>query len=767
MLPVNENNSYGTKKFKRKTVTSQVSTRVLIMSLIAFTGLGLFAYFFYWNTSVDVNSMRAASLATGFASAMERDRFQSAMERDTPNVYANLIQTRVEGLLADLDDGLVSVFVVSTYDQPRYFAYASRPHVPSRPGGTAFGTALTDAAWGSHAEYARTALRLGEIFTDVRPHDLHGMRLIIPAFAPIHGEYGELMGIVVTNFYMAAVWTETIIFAVLLTIAGYLVSILIWLAIRMSVSNALSYSLRRIVSADHTFDENSPTFKARTDDAMSKDEIATLYSNFGEVYHTFGMVIEDVRNLSEKHMSGYYKERIDESRYTGGHKELVKSVNTMVEMYVNDTIELLEVVQEYGKGNFNPSTNTYPGDWAWANEVMINLQDNFTNIAAQMSKLAEEFNKGNFNVTADAKGTQGEWYALIENLNQIAFTVRAPIGEIKDVMERLDAGNFDKKVEGNYAGDFAAITKSVNSCVVGLGQYVREIDASLSAMAGGDLTRRTTMAFDGEFNLIGQSINSIADALHKTMTEISAAATQVLSGANQVSESAMDLASGNEEQASSVQELNASIDMLVGQTKQNANNAADANALSVRSTDSARDGNDAMKKMLLAMDGIKDASGNISRIIKVIQDIAFQTNLLALNASVEAARAGEHGKGFSVVAEEVGTLAKRSQTAAVDTTSLIQDSINRVDAGSKIAGSTAASLDVIVDNATGVLHIINNIAASSKDQAEAIDKLTVGLNQISGVIQTNSSVSQETAAAAQELNSQAVLLRQLVAYFKL
>jgi methyl-accepting chemotaxis protein len=296
---------------------------------------------------------------------------------------------------------------------------------------------------------------------------------------------------------------------------------------------------------------------------------------------------------------------------------------------------------------------------------------------------------------------------------------------------------------------------------------MKEISDCLVAISNGDLTRSISMNIEGDYKEIKQSVNNITKNLHKTMSEISSASERVLSGTRQISSSAVDLANGAHDQASAVEQLNATIDMISQQTKQNAENAVEASGLSDKSTKNASEGNEAMKQMLVAMTQIKESSGNISKIIKVIQDIAFQTNLLALNAAVEAARAGEHGRGFSVVAEEVRNLAGRSQKAAIETTGLIEDSINRVDAGANIAESTSASLDTIVRNAGEVLEIINNISISSAEQAESIGQVSNGLVQISTVVQSNSAVSEETADASQELASQAELLKQLVGFFKL
>ncbi|MCL2216270.1 MAG: methyl-accepting chemotaxis protein [Defluviitaleaceae bacterium] len=229
----------------------------------------------------------------------------------------------------------------------------------------------------------------------------------------------------------------------------------------------------------------------------------------------------------------------------------------------------------------------------------------------------------------------------------------------------------------------------------------------------------------------------------------------------------MELADGSSTQAASLEELHTSVELINKQTKKFSDNAQEANTLSNTSTTNAQAGNDAMKQMLDAMLKIKESSNNISRIIKVIQDIAFQTNLLALNAAVEAARAGEHGRGFAVVAEEVRSLAARSQDAASETTTLIQDSIVRVESGASIAETTSGSLDTIVSNAHDVLELINNITNAATAQAEMVSQISTTLLHTATTVQNNSKFAHEAAATAEELNSQSEMLQQLVAYFKL
>jgi methyl-accepting chemotaxis protein len=300
------------------------------------------------------------------------------------------------------------------------------------------------------------------------------------------------------------------------------------------------------------------------------------------------------------------------------------------------------------------------------------------------------------------------------------------------------------------------ISKPINS-LVGVANKI----------ADGDLDVEVDVNSKDEVGILGQAFHRMTTNINDVMVNINSASEQVASGSKQVSDSSMALSQGATEQASSIEQLTVSIEEISSQTNNNAKNAAQANELAEMAKKDAVQGNERMSQMLSAMADINESSSNISKIIKVIDEIAFQTNILALNAAVEAARAGQHGKGFAVVAEEVRNLAARSANAAKETTTMIEGSIKKVEDGTKIANETAQALNMIVDGVSKAATLVNDIAVASNEQASGISQITQGIAQVSEVTQTNSATSEESAAASEELSSQAELLSEMVRKFKL
>jgi methyl-accepting chemotaxis protein len=243
--------------------------------------------------------------------------------------------------------------------------------------------------------------------------------------------------------------------------------------------------------------------------------------------------------------------------------------------------------------------------------------------------------------------------------------------------------------------------------------------------------------------IVTRPINSIASGLQQ-------AAYQVSDAANQVSSTSQLLAEGATEQAAGLEETSSSLEEMSSMTKQNANNATQANILAVDARKAANSGSEAMGRMAGAIDDIKKSSDETAKIIKVIDEIAFQTNLLALNAAVEAARAGEAGKGFAVVAEEVRNLAMRSAEAAKNSRKGVQ-----------ICGEVKAALDKIVQGIAKTTDLVEEIAAASKEQAQGVDQINTTVSHIDKVTQQNAANAEESASASEELSAQSKSMMQI------
>ncbi|MCW8859726.1 MAG: bacteriohemerythrin [Deltaproteobacteria bacterium] len=344
----------------------------------------------------------------------------------------------------------------------------------------------------------------------------------------------------------------------------------------------------------------------------------------------------------------------------------------------------------------------------------------------------------------------------------ISRSLTAPMKQAMAMLGDLDAGHLDTRLNMKRKDEIGQMATTMDNFAESL---QNEVVSSLQRLANGDLTFDISPR-DNQDQVRG-SLQKLGIDLNQIMQQIQAASEQIASGSSQVSESAQGLSDGAAQSAASVEEISSSMNEIGSQTSTSAEYAQEANQLAASARVSADNGSERMTEMISAMDEINEAGQNISKIIKVIDEIAFQTNLLALNAAVEAARAGQHGKGFAVVAEEVRNLAARSAKAASETAELIEGSVAKANNGTQIAKRTAAALDEIVASIGKVTDLVGEIAASSNEQAQGIAQVNIGMQQIDQVIQQNTANAEESAATSEELSSQAAELKQQLSRFKL
>ena len=340
-------------------------------------------------------------------------------------------------------------------------------------------------------------------------------------------------------------------------------------------------------------------------------------------------------------------------------------------------------------------------------------------------------------------------------------TIQKSLILLSDAAKEIAQGHVNVKLEKYNNDEFGDLVDEYTKVVDNI-KYQAQIAEEVS---NGNLT--VTVNPKSPEDVLGHSLKKLVEDNHNALTNISDAGSQVTVSSSQVASASQALAQGSTEQASAIQQITASIDEIAEKTKENAEQANSAANLVGRAIHDVKQGNEQMQSMVAAMEDINKASESISKIIKTIEDIAFQTNILALNAAVEAARAGEAGKGFAVVAEEVRSLAAKSAEAASETSVLIEDSIDKVNAGSKIADDTAKAMEEISKVVKESEHIINGIAESSNYQATAVAQIEQAITQVSQVVQTNSATSEECAAASEQLSNQAMSLRTMIGQYKL
>ena len=348
--------------------------------------------------------------------------------------------------------------------------------------------------------------------------------------------------------------------------------------------------------------------------------------------------------------------------------------------------------------------------------------------------------------------------------------ITQPVTELEQAARAMAKGEFSAvRVAYDSRDELGSLAGDIRSMVKTLTDVLQNETYILNEMAEGNFSVHSEKDeyYIGEFEQLMRSMKKINRGLSELLLQISRSADNVAAGSEQVSSGSQNLAQGTTEQAASVEELTGMMSEISDQAYRNSRDAQEASEKAQMVKENATESSRSMQEMVKAMAEISGKSDEIRKIVKTIEDFSFQTNILALNAAVEAARAGDRGKGFSVVANEVRSLANQSSAASKSTAALIQSSLQAVENGRKIANETDNALAEVVSGIDNVSELLFHITDASSKQFDANRQVTENINLISEVVQTNSATAEECAAASEELASQAQLLKELVSHFKL
>jgi methyl-accepting chemotaxis protein len=499
-----------------------------------------------------------------------------------------------------------------------------------------------------------------------------------------------------------------------------------------------------------------------------RSEKDLLNHNLNGMIKNIQLLVTDINTLAESAIQGQLSVRADESGLNGDFRKIVAGINRTLEAIVQPFDDGVGVLQKMSVNDLTSQMEPakYQG-------MLRQFAEQINSVRSSLEKVQNDFvqiSQGNIS-NLDQLINTGK---LSENdqLTPAAIATMTNLRKLIAETERIStsAAAGDLKIRGNadqFEGGYRQIISGMNRTLEAIVAPINETAAVLQEMAGGNLGVEVSGAYQGDYAVLAETVNHTILSFNETLSEIQEAARQVAAGADQIAASSQSLSQSATEQASTVEEINASLNEITHQTKQNALNAGQVNELSQSAQATAVSGNALMNDMLTAMEEINNSSATISKIIKVIDEIAFQTNILSLNAAVEAARAGAHGKGFAVVAEEVRNLAARSANAARETTHMIEASIKKVESGTAIARETAAELNQIVESIGRTAALVGEIATASKEQATGIVQISQGVDQVSQVTQTSTATAQESAASSEELAAQAEFLKGKIAQFKL
>jgi len=452
------------------------------------------------------------------------------------------------------------------------------------------------------------------------------------------------------------------------------------------------------------------------------DEMARLRITMRDLQDALTRFIDELNLLGARQAQGDLGHRIAADTFAGAFREAAEKLNQLVDEQNAEMMRNFALVGRYAKGDFSEEVIQLPGDKQAISASVAQVKASLSAVNNEIQTLVRAASEGNFAMRGDAASYTFEFRNMVDGLNQL--------------MQAADTG-------------------------------LTQVGLTLKRVADADLSRQMEGTFQGQFSELQADTNKTVQQLVSIVERIREASETINIGAKEIARGNADLSQRTEEQAGSLERTASSMEQLTSTVKQNAEHALQANQQVMDASGVAVKGGEVVRKVVATMSSITESSKKIADIIGTIDGIAFQTNILALNAAVEAARAGEQGRGFAVVAGEVRNLALRSANAAKEIKGLIDDSVNKVNAGSKLVDEAGITMQEVVSSVRRVTEIMTQITEASREQSEGIEQVNQAIGRMDEVTQQNSALVEEAAAAAESLQEQAEGLTQAVAVFKL
>jgi methyl-accepting chemotaxis protein len=477
---------------------------------------------------------------------------------------------------------------------------------------------------------------------------------------------------------------------------------------------------------------------------------------------------QDVNDLVEAAIAGELSKRISLDSKTGFTHDIAEKINQMLDAITGPFNLVGDYLQRIAEGVLpDRIDDDYQGDYETYKKNMNRTTKILKGFVESLQYVTNEQTKGDIDALLDTECFRGFYQAMAQGINGMV------VGNIQDnnkamaCIKAFGEGDFDAPL-ARFPGKKAYINETVEQVRDNLNALIADTSLlSEAALDGRIQTRAEAKKHKGDFRKIVEGINATLETIVTPIITVKAAVDSISTAAKEISAGNADLSHRTEQQAASLEETASSMEELASTVKQNADNARHANQMALSASDVAIRGGNMVEQVVDTMYSINESARKIVDIISVIDGIALQTNILALNAAVEAARAGEQGRGFAVVASEVRNLAQRSAAAAKEIKSLIGNSVEKVEDGTKLVGEAGKTMAEIVQSVKCVADIMSEIASASAEQSSGIEQVNQAVTQMDEVTQQNAALVEEAAAAAESLEEQAGALSDTVSQFRL